>query len=64
MKTVVYNGTFDGFLCAVFDVYEYKFTDVSIVPAHKHQPSLFAEPHTVNLDPTHSDRFGRACRKS
>jgi probable DNA metabolism protein len=56
MQTIVYNGSFEGFLCAVFDVYEYKFTDVNIVPAHRHQPSLFAEPHLVNFDLQHSDR--------
>lgn len=63
MKTIVYNGSFEGFLCAVFDVYEYKFTDVNIVPAHKHQPSLFAEPHTVNFDLRHSDRVWSGLQK-
>lgn len=63
MQTIVYNGSFEGFLCAVFDVYEYKFTNVTIVPAHKHQPSLFAEPHIVNPDPVHSDRVWRGLQK-
>ncbi|HEV7329715.1 MAG TPA: TIGR03915 family putative DNA repair protein [Flavisolibacter sp.] len=63
MKTIVYNGSFEGFLCAVFDVYEYKFTDVTIVPAHKHQPSLFAEPHTANFNPAHSDRVWKGLQK-
>lgn len=63
MQTVVYNGTFEGFLCAVFDVYEYKLSDVNIVPAHKHQPSLFAEPHFVNFDATHSDRVWKGLEK-
>jgi probable DNA metabolism protein len=63
MQTIVYNGSFEGFLCAVFDVYEYKFTDVNIVPAYKHQPSLFAEPHIVNLDLHHSDRVWKGLQK-
>lgn len=63
MKTIVYNGSFKGFLCAVFDVYEYKFTDVNIVPEHKHQPSLFAEPHIVNFDLRHSDRVWKGLQK-
>ena len=63
MKTVVYDGSFEGFLCAVFDVYEYKLTDVDIVPAHKHQPSMFAEPHFVNHDPKHSDRVLKGLEK-
>ena len=63
MKTVVYDGSFEGFLCAVFDVYEYKLTDVEIVPAHKHQPSMFAEPHFVNHDQVHSDRVWKGLEK-
>jgi probable DNA metabolism protein len=63
MKTIVYNGSFEGFLCAVFDVYEYKMTDVHIVPEYRHQPSLFAEPHIVNLDLQHSDRVWRGLQK-
>lgn len=63
MQTIVYDGSFDGFLCAVFDVYEYKLTDVSIVPAHKHQPSLFAAPHTTNPDPQHSERVWQGLQK-
>lgn len=63
MKTVVYDGSFEGFLCAVFDVYEYKLTDVDIVPAHKHQPSMFAEPHFVAYHPTHSDRVWKGLEK-
>lgn len=63
MKTIVYNGSFEGFLCAVFDVYEYKFTDVNIVPVHRHQPSLFAEPHTVNFNLAHGDRVWKGLQK-
>ncbi|WP_121354705.1 TIGR03915 family putative DNA repair protein [Flavisolibacter nicotianae] len=63
MQTIVYNGSFEGFLCAVFDVYEYKFTDVDIVPAHRHQPSLFAEPHIANPDLRHSDRVWKGLQK-
>ena len=63
MKTVVYDGSVEGFLCAVFDVYEYKFTDVNIVPAHKHQPSLFAASHTANFNLQHSDRVWQGLQK-
>jgi probable DNA metabolism protein len=63
MKTIVYNGSFEGFLCAVFDVYEYRFTDVNIVPEHKHLPSLFAEPHTANFNLAHSDRVWKGMQK-
>ena len=63
MITIVYDGSFEGFLCAVFDVYEYKFTDVEIVSTHKHQPSMFAEPHFVNHDAAHSDRVWKGLEK-
>src|SRR5829696_1295691 len=63
MKTVVYDGSFEGFLCAVFDVYEYKFTDVDIVASHKHQPSMFAEPHFANFNTHHSDRVWKGLEK-
>lgn len=63
MKTIVYDGSFDGFLCAVFDVYEYKFADVNIVPEHRHQPSMFAEPHFVNHQKKHSNRVWNGLEK-
>jgi probable DNA metabolism protein len=63
MKTVVYDGSFEGFLCAVFNVYEYKLTDVNIVADNKHQPSMFAEPHFVNHDASHSDRVWKGLEK-
>ncbi|HEX8313563.1 MAG TPA: TIGR03915 family putative DNA repair protein [Flavisolibacter sp.] len=63
MKTVVYDSSFEGFLCAIFDVYEYKLSDVNIVPVHRHQPSMFAEPHFVNHDPAHSDRVWKGLEK-
>lgn len=63
MKTLIYDGSFDGFLCAVFDVYEYKFSDVTILPAHRPQPSLFAAPHVVNLNLSHSKRVWTGLQK-
>lgn len=56
MQTVVYDGSFDGFLCAVFDIYEYRFKDVMIVPEDKHQPSMFASHHVVVNDAKHCYR--------
>lgn len=64
MQTVVYDGSYEGFLSAVFDVYEYKLTDVELVPAHRHQPSMFAEPHYVNHDPVHSQRVLKGLEKN
>lgn len=63
MTTVVYDGSFEGFLCAVFDVYEYKIQDPEIVAAHRHQPSMFAEPHFVNQDIAHGQRVWKGLEK-
>src|SRR5687768_16667870 len=63
MQTVVYDGSFEGFLCAVFDVYEYKLNEIMIMPEHKHQPSMFARPHYVNHSPQHSDRVWKGLEK-
>ena len=63
MQTVVYDGSFEGFLSAVFDVYEYKLTDVHLVPEFKHQPSMFAQLHVINHDKSHSDRVWKGLEK-
>ena len=63
VQTVVYDGSFEGFLCAVFDVYEYKLNEVMIMPEDKHQPSMFARPHYVNHSPHHSDRVWKGLEK-
>jgi probable DNA metabolism protein len=57
MRTVVYDGSFNGFLTAVFEVYEYRITDAVIQDAGKQQPSVFAEPHIVVTDIAKADRI-------
>jgi probable DNA metabolism protein len=41
MVTVVYDGTFEGWLSCVFDIYEYKFSNVNIVGRKQFQPNVF-----------------------
>ncbi|MEJ7681377.1 MAG: hypothetical protein WKG06_26705 [Segetibacter sp.] len=41
MITVVYDGTFEGWLTAVFEVYEYKFTSVNITAKERFQANVF-----------------------
>jgi probable DNA metabolism protein len=45
MVTVLYDGTFEGFLSAVFDVYEYKLNDARITTANSYQPTAFDKYH-------------------
>ena len=63
MQTVLYDGSFDGFLCAVFDVYYYKYTDVDICPAYRFQGNIFKESHTVYNQPAHKTRVYKGLSK-
>lgn len=56
MQTILYDGSFDGLLCAVFDAYEYRFTDAEICTEEQFNGNLFAEAHHARMDPQHSKR--------
>ena len=56
MTTLVYDGTFKGWLTAVFEVFEYKFTDASIEPQHRYQEELLNQKHLVVTDEIKSSR--------
>ncbi|WP_018612103.1 TIGR03915 family putative DNA repair protein [Segetibacter koreensis] len=45
MVTVIYDGTFEGFLTAVFEVYEYKFSSVNITTKERFQQNVFNNHH-------------------
>lgn len=45
MVTVVYDGSFAGFLTAVFEIYEYKFEGALIVTRERFQPNVFNKHH-------------------
>lgn len=47
MHTLVYDNSFEGWLTAIFEVYEYKFNDAVIERASLYQSSLLATEHTV-----------------
>ena len=50
MKTMVYDGTFNGFLTAIFEVYEYKYSDAKIVKETLYHTSIFGNDHIVEVD--------------
>lgn len=56
MQLIVYDGSFEGFLTAVFDVYEYKFSDVQFSPEQNYQQSIFNDAHEVHTDETRAAR--------
>lgn len=48
MNTLLYDGSFDGLLTAIFEVFEYRFHDVNIVKRENfQQENIFAEVHEV-----------------
>jgi len=50
MQTLVYDGSFAGWLSAVFDVYEYRYTDATIQPHNQRQDNLFGSTSEVYTD--------------
>ncbi len=45
MTIVTYDGTFEGWLSCVFDIYEYKFSEVHISTGERIQASIFKKHH-------------------
>jgi probable DNA metabolism protein len=60
MKTVLYDGTFEGFLTTVFEVYEYKLTQPQIKRGAVTDGSLFGDMHVVQ---TNSEKAKRVLTK-
>lgn len=50
MQLVVYDSSFDGFLSAVFDIYEYKFSNVHFASEVNYQKNIFDKAHEVHTD--------------
>lgn len=56
MKVVLYDGSFEGWLSAVFEIYEYRFDDPEIRNQQKYQQDFFASMH---LTDTSEHKAGR-----
>ncbi|UKB83280.1 TIGR03915 family putative DNA repair protein [Chryseobacterium sp. MEBOG06] len=57
MITMIYDGSFDGILTAVFEVFEYRYKEVEIFrKSHFHQKNIFAEIHEVVTQNDKSER--------
>jgi len=56
MTTLVYDGSFKGWLTAVFEVYEYKLSEAGIQPAHSYQDELMHIRRDVVTDESKSAR--------
>lgn len=57
MVTLLYDGSFDGLLTAVFEVFEYRYKDAEIISKEKfQQENMFAEIHEVITQNEKSER--------
>ena len=63
MTSVVYDGSFEGFLTAVFEVFEYKFTDPRLGPTNTSLP-LFGKQHKVHTSPEKAERVLKKLRST
>lgn len=62
-QVLVYDGSFEGFLSAVFKVYEEKLTNVDIQREGVVQASFFGDTAEVITNKTHADRVWNGLKK-
>lgn len=60
MHSIIYDTTFTGFLTAVFEVYEYKFSQPDIRKEGAADTSLFGKAHHVH---SHDEKARRVLKK-
>ncbi len=58
-----YDGTFDGFLSCIFEVYDRKLANFSIVRMQHYHPSLLCEAIDIGTDPTKAARVWSGLHK-
>ena len=56
MQAIIYDGTFEGWLTAVFEVYEYKFSEVQITAKERFQANVFTKPHETFYNEDKAER--------
>lgn len=60
---LIYDGSFDGFLTCVFQVYDLKLKQVFIQKDSESQASLFGKQNVVAADPVKADRVWKGLGK-
>lgn len=63
MITLIYDGSWNGLLTAVFEIYERKLNDVLLETKEHHQPSMFSTTLTVYTDETKALRVWNGLKK-
>lgn len=56
MTQVIYDGTYEGWLTAVFEIYEYKLADVVFAKDIDSGSLLFSDKHFITTDATKANR--------
>jgi probable DNA metabolism protein len=56
MTTIFYDGSFEGLLTVMFEIYARKLTDVNILPVGHHNKTMFNEELDVGTDNTRASR--------
>jgi probable DNA metabolism protein len=60
---LLYDGSFDGLLCAIFASYERRLRKFEITKQHLHQPNLLDDPLIVVTDKEKSTRVWEALKR-
>lgn len=63
MQTLIYDGSFEGWLSAVFDVYEYKYANVTICTDSQRQDSLWGETRIVYTNKQKAERVVKGLKQ-
>ncbi|MFD1014671.1 TIGR03915 family putative DNA repair protein [Winogradskyella rapida] len=62
MKNLIYDGTFDGFLTAVFCVFEQGLPSATLQNEFAQQPGLFSDNETIYTDETKANRVWKGLK--
>jgi probable DNA metabolism protein len=63
MTTLVFDGSFEGLLTCIFEVYEYRYDPVSILEEKLFQESLLGESRCVITDEAKAERVWMGLKK-
>ncbi|UHG94457.1 TIGR03915 family putative DNA repair protein [Spirosoma oryzicola] len=63
MTSIVYDGTYEGWLTAIFAIYDHKLTDVAFSRSEASTGSLFSRTHSVTTDEVKAERVLTGLRK-
>ncbi len=63
MQSMIHDGSFEGFLTTVFQVYDLGFKEVDICTAAKYQQNIFGGGYFVTSEPSKADRVWKGLQQ-